>query len=116
MTAVDRIPDGEYQLLNGTIVANDKTDLTDGDLDAAINLTENEDTLGAGNVWTGTIADGTGGGVGTCTVWTTSDAGTRGRVGDPTATDQTWSDLGEGDPNTGGLTCDTQLHLYCFSD
>jgi hypothetical protein len=112
---VDRIPDGEYQLLDGTVVANDKADLTDGTLDAAISLTENDTMLDAGNVWTGTTADGEGGGVGTCTVWTTNDAGTRARVGDPIAVDQTWSDVGEGDPNTGGLTCDTLLHLYCFS-
>ncbi len=115
MHAVDRIPEGEYQLLDETVVANDKADLTDGTLDAAINLTENETALGAGNVWTGTIADGTGGGVGTCTVWTTNNFGTRARVGDATAVDETWSDVGEGDPDTGGMTCDTLLHLYCFS-
>jgi hypothetical protein len=115
MTAAERIPDGEYQLLSGTVVANDKADLTDGTLDAAIDLTEKDTTLDAGYVWTGEQADGTSGGVGTCSVWTTNDVGTRARVGDPTATDQTWSDLGEGDPNTGGMTCDTQLHLYCFS-
>jgi hypothetical protein len=116
MTAKERIPDGEYRLLNGTVVADDKEDLTDGTLDAAIDLTEKDTTLDTGHVWTGELADGTSGGVGTCTVWTTSDGGTRGRVGDPTATNETWSDLGEGDPNTGGDTCDTTNHLYCFSN
>ncbi len=51
-----------------------------------------------------------------CTVWTTNDAGTRGRVGNSAETDQKWSDLGEGSPDAGGNTCDTMNHLYCFSD
>jgi hypothetical protein len=116
MTAKERIPDGEYHLLNQTVVALDKDDLTDGTLLHAINLTEGSTTLDSGNVWTGTTADGLDGGVGTCMIWSTNDVGTRGRVGDPTATDETWSDLGEGDPDTGGLTCDTPLHLYCFTN
>lgn len=115
MTAAERIPDGEYQLLDGTVVANDKADLTDGSLDAPINRDESDNGPVEGNVWTGTIADGTGGGVGTCTVWTTNDPGTRGRVGNSAETDQKWSDLGEGDVNTGGNSCDTLNHLYCFS-
>ena len=40
--ARNRILDGEYRLLNGTtVVANNKADLTDGTLNAAINLAEN---------------------------------------------------------------------------
>jgi hypothetical protein len=117
MTAKDRIPDGEYHLLNQTVVALDKDDLTDGTLLHAINLTEQGTTLvGDEHVWTGTIADGTGGEVGTCTVWATNDVGIRGRVGVATATDETWSDLGEGDPDTGGDTCNTANRLYCFTN
>ena len=117
MTAKDRIPDGEYHLLNQTVVALDKDDLTDGTLLHAIDLTEQGTTLvGDEHVWTGTIADGTGGEVGTCTVWATNDVGIRGRVGVATATDETWSDLGEGDPDTGGDTCNTANRLYCFTN
>ena len=39
--AIDRIPDGQYRLVDGiTQVADDKADLTDGFLKAAINLNE----------------------------------------------------------------------------
>ena len=54
--------------------------------------------------------------MGTCTVWSTNDVGTLARVGVATATDETWSDLGEGDPDTGGDTCDTANRLYCFTN
>jgi hypothetical protein len=108
--AIARIIDGEYQLLNGTVVANNKADLTDGTLDAAIDLTENQNTLGAGqNVWTATDTDGTNPGVGTCVNWSTASNANTSQVGEADATDATWTDLG------GGNTCEKTNHLYCFA-
>jgi len=53
-----RIPDGRYELVNGTVIADNKVDLTDGELKAAIILNQfgapDED-----DVWTGTQPDGT---------------------------------------------------------
>jgi hypothetical protein len=45
--ARDRIPDGQYQLLDETLVTNDKDDLTDGMLKATINLDEFSGGAGA---------------------------------------------------------------------
>lgn len=106
--AIDRIPEGEYRLLDGTVVANDKADLTDGTLDAPIDLTENQTRLDPGqNVWTGTDDDGTNAGFGTCLNWfTDSDANTA-RVGEPGKADATWTDFGDD-------SCDKENHLYCF--
>ena len=106
--ASGRIPEGEYQLLDGTVVANDKADLTDGTLDAPIDLTENQTRLDPGqNVWTGTDDDGTNAGLGTCLNWfSTSDADTA-RVGEAGKADGTWTDFGDD-------SCDKENHLYCF--
>jgi hypothetical protein len=107
----DRILDGEYQLLDGTVIANVKNDLLDGSLDAPINMDETGTTLlGAFEVWTGTDVDGTGDlGPGTCTVWTTNSNAIRGQSGTANATDTTWTDnLSE--------TCDVFNRLYCFAD
>jgi len=106
--AIDRIPEGEYQLLDGTVVANDKADLIDGTLDAPIDLTENQTRLDPGqNVWTGTDDDGTNTGFGTCLNWfTDSDANTA-RVGEAGKADATWTDFGDD-------SCDKENHLYCF--
>jgi len=115
----DRILDSEYRLLDGTVVANNKADLLDGTLDAPINMDQNRNTVSTNSdeVWTGTGADGTGSfGPGTCTVWTTNSSGTRARIGFANATDDTWTDAGQGDPNTGGQTCDSLNRLYCFAD
>jgi hypothetical protein len=57
--AVDRIPNGEYRLVNGTLVANNKNDLTGGTLRASINLNEAGGAGATSTVWTSTKPDGT---------------------------------------------------------
>jgi hypothetical protein len=110
LDAVDRIIDGEYQLLNGTVVANSKADLTDGTLAAAINQDETGTTGVTGNVWTGANADGhSTDGPGTCTVWSTNDSATLAQIGLSAGTDATWTD------NGGGNTCDQGRRLYCLA-
>jgi PKD repeat protein len=56
--ARDRIPDGRYELLDGTVIAEDKADLTDGRLNAPINLSDEGQIIDR-PIWTGTNADGT---------------------------------------------------------
>jgi hypothetical protein len=108
----DRIQDGEYRLLDGTLVASSLADLTDGTLEHAIDMDETETPLvGAFEVWTGTDADGTGtSGPGTCTVWTTNSDQILAQTGSTSATDEEWSDTGGGNP------CDRLNRLYCFAD
>jgi hypothetical protein len=108
--ARDRIRDGGYQLLDGTVIANDKADLTDGTLNAAINLNENLGTEIGGNVWTGTNTEGINFEGSTCQQWSTNEDTVRGRPGRLTEVDAFWTDI------DGGNTCDKSLHLYCLAD
>ena len=115
--AVDRIPDGQYRLLNGTVVANSKADLTDGMLEAPINLNEYGQAQ-AVFVWSATNLDGTGTG-NTCNDWTdnSSEQGgcpdpgdpNCGSVGSTSATNGEWTKL-----NAAPFQCSAQYNLYCF--
>jgi hypothetical protein len=108
--AIDRIRDGEYQLLDGTVVANDKADLTDGSLGAAIGLDENLATVSTDvDVWTATNAAGINPGVGSCLDWSTNVNAELGQVGRANLTDAGWTDVGGG-------PCDFLNRLYCFAD
>ena len=112
--AADRINNGggaPYQLINGTVIANNLADLLDGTLDAPILIDESGNTVNAAfEVWTATAADGINPGAGACTQWTVNDVAIRGRIGRADATDATWTDEG------GGNTCDVFNKLYCFAD
>jgi len=112
--AADRINNGSgapYQLINGTVIASNFSDLTDGTLAAPISIDESGNTVGgATEVWTATAADGINPGVGSCQEWTTNDVGARGQIGHADAVDATWTDAG------GGNTCDSFNRLYCFAD
>jgi hypothetical protein len=70
--ARDRIPDGRYELLDQTVIAEDKDDLTDGLLNAPININEYGDP-GVGQVWTGTKPNGTAA-EDNCDNWTNQSA------------------------------------------
>ena len=115
--AVDRIPDGQYQLLDGTVIAEDKADLTSGLLKAPINLNERGEPEG-GFVWTGTSPDGTNTGT-NCSDWT--NAGSPGS-GQCTAGDDDCGDRGNTSFTTDDWTlyptaptaCNNAFHLYCF--
>jgi len=112
--AVDRIMDGQYQLLDGTIVANSKADLTDGTLVNAISMDETGSTQqGTNNVWTGVDPDGhSTSGPGTCTNWNNNGTGSNGSAGSSSSTDSAWTDFNVG----GGVNCDTPLRLFCFAN
>lgn len=102
-----RFPKGTkaYVLPNGAKVANDWTDLTNGDLLAGIGL--NEDGAapgGSGRVWTGTNNDGTAS-TANCGSWKdTTQNGQRGNLG---GAGGGWSDASND-------SCGNPGHLYCF--
>jgi hypothetical protein len=118
LNAVDRIFDSggkPYKTIDGTIIANNLADLTDGTLDAPIIIDEagNEvnDSFGT-EVWSATDANGKYSGQGTCARWT--DVATLNQtaaIGVGGATDEKWTKEG------GGNSCDQGYNrLYCFAD
>ena len=111
--AADRVFTGgaPYELIDGTVIASNFADLTDGTLNAPISIDEfgNTINLAVAETWTATATNGTASG-GSCQGWTTTDVAERGRIGLANAMDATWTDQG------GGNTCDVFNRLYCFED
>jgi len=107
--ASTRILDGEYQLLDGTVVATSLADLTDGSLSAAINLDESMASAASGNAWTGTLATGLAS-TDTCSDWTDGTDASSTVIGDTDNTNGGWTELASTNP------CDFQRRLYCFAD
>ena len=103
-----------YVLLNGTKVANNWADLTDGRLDTMFTVSDagNEGASGPGqHAWTGTRSTGEGRG-GWCRNWTSDSSADRGLTGyHRKATLESggsaWTDYDE-------YPCNSTLHLYCF--
>jgi len=94
-----------YRRTDGALVANDWSDLIDGQLVAPINLSE-EQTVVYGDVWTGTLFDGTAWSVSDCTGFTAEAIDQDGACGNAGSTNSQWTDQSR--PN-----CFTPLHLYC---
>jgi hypothetical protein len=107
--AFDRIPDGQYQLLDGTQVADDKADLTDGFLNAAINLDEFGNQR-VGFAWTGTEPGGTDTG-NNCNGWTNNSSQFGGDRGVTDVIDSEWTQL-----NATPAQCSERYRLYCFGE
>jgi hypothetical protein len=107
--------DGVYRLpQGGEVVAYSRTDLMDGDLAHPIDRDEHGQMLNSvpacGNVvgvWTGTTPQGMFGGP-DCAGWTSNVNFNTGRIGDASASDATWSFVGNCD-----VTCDSPMHIYC---
>lgn len=98
---------GVYKLADGvTVVAEGWAELTDGSLDAAIDLSAQMNVVG-GFAWTNTLQDGTKAGANDCNGWH-SEAGTS-VVGIIGATDKGWTD-------SAPIQCAANLHLLCFQD
>ena len=109
INAIDRIPDGQYRLVDGvTQVADDKADLTDGRLKHPIRLNEFGEQW-AGEVWTATKPDGTGNDTGNnCNGWTDlSSEFSGGYIGFSSSEDLWTSGYYE-------VPCSEKSHLYCF--
>lgn len=104
-----------YILVDGTVVADDWADLTDGNIDNPINLTElNETPTEDGGVWTnsdylgGPICYGLD--VCACVSWTNSFEGFAGFIGFIGSTDHYWSGTSDGPV----VHCAEPWRLYCF--
>lgn len=97
--------DGPYLRTDGTQVADDWDDLTDGSLDASMSRDENGDTVDA-DVWTGTTASGAADAA-RCLDFESGFIGEDGLCGSTTATNGTWSD-------NIVPPCNTPLHVYCI--
>lgn len=100
-----------YVRIDGVIVANGWTDLTDGSLDVAINITETgvAPTDTNNYVFTFTNANGTIYTVSPtyhCENWTNGTSSFSARLGNRTST-STWT-------SAAGSTCNNARHLYCF--
>ncbi|MEM6990291.1 MAG: hypothetical protein AAF721_07335 [Myxococcota bacterium] len=103
---------GPFRRLDGVVVADDWTDLTDGSLQAPIDLTEEMDTV-TGGVWTGLISAAVGADDIFCDSWTDGNtscnggAGMCGATGSSDATNVQWQSLDV-------VSCDENLRLYCI--
>lgn len=102
--AISRIFDGEYSLVDGTVVANNRADLLDGSLWSAINKTE-LNTTSTSNVWTGTKANGLKELGFVCNDWITISS--NGKSGLANKFDTTWTD-------NSIVPCSVTYSLYCF--
>ena len=111
-SAADRLTHATapYKLVDGTAIANDWDDLTDGSLEAPINGDERSATVGD-NVWTGTEASGAHDPADLdCEEWL-SDTGRpfAGIIGSWVAVDAEWSRLAGT-----AFQCFVMNRLYCF--
>ncbi len=98
-----------YVLPDGTKIAEDFTDLTDGSILQKINIDSTGKALGMQLFWTGTKSDGTTSQYFlTCAGWTSpAGAGERGRVGSTVKTSTLWSAQSR-------YWCSRSLRLACF--
>jgi hypothetical protein len=90
-------------------IADNKTDLLDGTIQAAINVDEfgNDTSNDPKFAWTGSKADGTVRLDNTCDDWTTTNASVKGTRGATDKIDYKWADQPD-------ATCNGTYHLYCF--
>jgi hypothetical protein len=101
-----------YVKLDGSLIANHWTDLTDGDIANPINIDENGDGAGTLRVWTGTNSvGGLPNPIYSCVDWSNGGEGVQafaeGSVGD-TGLNVTWANNGVKEE------CSGVFRLYCF--
>ena len=108
-TRFDTTFTGAYKLVDGaSIVVNGWTGLTSGLLEHAINLDETGSASMGDSVWSNTKINGTIADADTdCFDWSSIKYADKGRVGDSSALDASWSD-------TSTASCDVFFRLYCF--
>ena len=103
----DSIP---YYLVNAEKVADNWSDLTDGDIENPINADENGNIVPSGTrVWTGTRYDVTVGQGSQCNNWVAGGSNQYGSIGSTDNTDALWT-------YEGGTAarCNQEHRLYCF--
>ena len=96
-----------YRLLDGSVIANNWNDLTDGSLGHAINVMDDGSAAGSLQVWTGTTSSGTVAPT-TCSGWTNATMSFIADFGMSDRTDDGWSDFQLQYCNMPGM------HVYCF--
>jgi hypothetical protein len=98
---------GPWRLLNGTLVATDKTQLLSGKLAHAIDVDQNGVVAnGDGFVWTGTSESGTATAF-HCDQWAIADGGAQGTYGLKSESTGAWT-------ASGTTSCLSSFHIYCF--
>jgi hypothetical protein len=97
-----------YRLLDGTLVANNYSDLTSGSIRASIQIDETGKNVGNPEVWTGTSTNGNGAVTGCGGFTDDSDAATPATVGVADQQNGAWTDVYEQSCNR------TTQRLYCF--
>jgi len=98
-----------YQLPDGSRIAENYTDLTDGSIQQFINIDSTGKTVGQNPFWTGTNEDGTTAQqFRTCTGWVDPYTNARGMLGSTGHTLTTWSSQAQEKCNT------TRQRLACF--
>lgn len=98
---------------DGTVIANEWVDLTDGTLQSPIDMDPNGNTITTGlDVWTHTALDGTTKGTSgsntACNDWTTNLDTIRATIGRANVIDGFWTDNGL------PMRCSGQARLYCI--
>lgn len=110
-SATERLQfDGPLYRTDNARVAVSIADLTDGELDAPLQLDEKGQPV-LGYTWTGALADGQAG-YATCSGWTYSGNDEGGHEGHAAAADASWTI----DVIEGGFGCGASLALYCIGD
>jgi hypothetical protein len=98
--------DGPYVRVDGVRVAADWEGLVSGGLEAPINLDANG-VARTGDVWTGTLVDGSSYDLGDCEAWTTGASPAVSLCGRSTSSGAQWTDNQQ-------VACSVALRLYCF--
>ncbi len=105
---------GTWQRPDGVVIANDRVDLLDGTIGAALIVTElvtyvmGATSLSFSNWWTGTTATG-GASSSTCSSWTTASSSTFGGSGRAEGVDASWT-------TAGSSSCNAVRPMFCFED
>ncbi len=107
--AKDRVPDTVYRKIDGTVIANSKSDLFDGSIQTPINLTETGVIPTTTLTWTGTTDSGVYSGL-ACSNWTTStwDFSYSGTTGSANNTDLKWLQ------HSNNSLCGNSAKLFCI--
>jgi hypothetical protein len=100
---------GPYVLVNGTVVANDWADLTDGNLQSAIERTPSGSLAPASATWTNTSDDGTTAPDNySCNNWTSNSPSDVGNAGDVLSNLPRWSYA-----YMNPWSCSENLRIFC---